>query len=293
MEQRESANNANPYEFLLAGVISLRATSFVFSKLLLQSLGTFNLLAIRFLLAFFLLALLFHKRMAKITKKEAFSGLLIGTLFFLVMSCEMTALKQAETSLVSLLENCSIILVPVLEAVLLRRLMGKTELLSALIAMAGVFCLAASKGSLSGGVTFGLLAAFFYACAILVTGKLAKDAPDPLAIGIIQVGTMGTLSLIAALGKGGFSLPQGGRQWLFLAILAVICTGFGFTLQPVAQSKVSVKRAGLFCAINPAVASLIGIVFLHERMTLLSVLGLILILFSIALPHLLKRPADS
>ena len=39
-------------ELLLAAVISIRATSYLFSKVALQSLEPFNLLAIRFLLAF-------------------------------------------------------------------------------------------------------------------------------------------------------------------------------------------------------------------------------------------------
>ena len=42
-------------ELLLAAVISARATSFVFNKLVLGALGTFDLLACRFLLAFILL----------------------------------------------------------------------------------------------------------------------------------------------------------------------------------------------------------------------------------------------
>lgn len=276
----------NHSEFLLAGVIALRATSFIFSKMLLTELDTFNLLALRFLIAFFLLAILFRKRLQRITKKTALAGMVIGMLFFLTMACEMTALKQADSSLVSLLENCSIILVPILEAVLLRRLMGKTETVSALIAMGGVFCLAIAQGHLTGGMTFGLLAALFYAFAIIVTGKFSHDVPDPLCIGIVQVGSLGVYALIAALVKGGFHFPQTRQQWIYLAVLTIVCTGFGFTLQPVAQSRVSVERAGLFCAVSPAVATLLGVLVLHERMTPLSFLGLILILFSITFPYL-------
>ena len=42
-------------ELLLAAVISARATSFVFNKMVLGTLGAFDLLACRFLLAFILL----------------------------------------------------------------------------------------------------------------------------------------------------------------------------------------------------------------------------------------------
>lgn len=288
----QSTPKINP-ELLLAGVIALRATSFIFSKMLLAELDSFNLLSLRFLFAFALLLLIFRRRLKHLNKKTMISGILIGTLFFFTMSFEMAALKQADSSLVSLLENCSIIIVPILEAILLRRMMGRTEICSALIAMIGVVCLALSQGRLSGGMTLGLLAAFCYAVAIIVTAKYSREASDPLLIGIVQVGTMGILSLTAALLRGGYHLPQTGVQWTYLAVLTIVCTGFGFTLQPVAQSRVSAERAGLFCAISPAVANLLGVLVLHERVTPLSILGLVLILFSIAFPHMKRRSSPA
>lgn len=46
-------------EILLAAVITARATSFIFAKWCLADLDTFNLLAVRFLLAFLLPGVLF------------------------------------------------------------------------------------------------------------------------------------------------------------------------------------------------------------------------------------------
>ena len=76
-------------------------------------------------------------------------------------------------------------------------------------------------------------------------------------------------------------LPQSGSQWLMLAMLIIVCTGFGFTLQPMAQSHVSTARAGLFCAVSPAIAALLGVTVLGEPFGTLDVLGLVLILASI------------
>ena len=49
---RRAGLRINRYELLLAAVISARATSFIFSKLALEAMDTFNLLAVRCLLAF-------------------------------------------------------------------------------------------------------------------------------------------------------------------------------------------------------------------------------------------------
>ena len=71
-----------------------------------------------------------------------------------------------------------------------------------------------------------------------------------------------------------------------ILMLALVCTGFGYTLQPVAQSHTRVERAGLLCALSPVFASLIGAIFLHERMTPTGLLGAGLILMSLFLPNL-------
>lgn len=108
-------------------------------------------------------------------------------------------------------------------------------------------------------------------------------------MGIVQVGTIGTLALIASFLAESPHLPQGTYQWLYLSVLVVVCTGFGFTLQPRAQSHVSAERAGLFCAISPAIAALLGTLVLGERLGLLGVLGLMMILLVILLPYVTDK----
>lgn len=186
------------YELLLAGIIAARATSFIFSKIILQYMAPFNLLALRFLVAFFLLAVLFRRQLKALTVKTLLSGMILGTLFFLTLTCELTALKQADSSLVSLLENCSIIFVPVFEAVILRRLPDKMAGISSAVAMSGVVLLAVQQGNLNGGFMFGLLAAVMYATAIVVTARFSRTSENSLCVGIIQVGMIGFLALAAA-----------------------------------------------------------------------------------------------
>lgn len=51
-------------EILLAAVIAARATSLLFSKIAMNGMGIFNLLAARFLMAFVLLAVVFSSACA-------------------------------------------------------------------------------------------------------------------------------------------------------------------------------------------------------------------------------------
>lgn len=89
------------YEILLAFVIGARQPA-IFSKMVLQTMGVFNLLGLRFLLGFCVLAIIFHKKLNKIDRQVIISGSLIGLCFFLVMTAELSALERAvRTSLVS------------------------------------------------------------------------------------------------------------------------------------------------------------------------------------------------
>ena len=255
-------------EMLLAGVIAARATSYLFSKLIMEGMGMFNLLGIRFLLAFCLLALLFFQRIRMTDRKSFTAGVIMGSMYFLVMTAELSGLKRTSSGNVSFLENTAIVIVPLLQAVLLRRLPRREAVLSALLCLAGVGFLTVGSGLKFGaGEMCCMLAAFLYACTILITDRLTHGSIDALAAGIVQVGTIGVLSLSASFLFEAPRLPAGIPEWAGIVMLAVVCTGFGFTLQPVAQSGTSAERAGMFCALNPMVATILGIIFLQERFT--------------------------
>jgi drug/metabolite transporter (DMT)-like permease len=64
-----------------------------------------------------------------------------------------------------------------------------------------------------------------------------------------------------------------------------VCSGFGFTLQPVAQAGTTAERAGMFCALNPLVACVLGVVFLHEHIGAQGLVGAALILTGILLSY--------
>jgi len=283
------AEKNNKYELLLAVVVATRGSSFIFSKMLLEHIGSFTLLAMRFLLAFFALSLIFYKRLKNIDTQTFLSGLIVGVLYFGVMSFELAAVKRIATSTVALLENSAIIFVPLAEALLIRKFPEKTTIICSLLAMCGVALLTLHQGSFSGGIIYGMLSAAVYTVAIIVTDRLSKKCKDSLMIGLLELGTLGVLALIASLIVETAPQTLSPRHWLMLAIQALICTGFGFTLQPVAQRHISSERAGLFCAISPAMATILGALVLNEKIGWSSFLGLALILSGIVLPHVLPQ----
>ena len=279
-------------ELLLAAVILTRSTGYLFSKAGIESLGVFNLLAARFLLAFALLAIIFFRKFKGVKPCDILRGAVLGGVFALVMALELIALKTTDTSTASFLENTAIIFVPLIEAWLLRRAPERTALISAAAAVAGVALLTLGSGGFgfTSGELYCLCAALLYALAIIITDRFSRRG-DGLMIGVMQVGFIGIYALAASFIFEAPRLPSGGAEWGVILALAIVCTCVGFTFQPVAQAHLSSECAGLFCALSPVFASLLGVVFLGEPVTLQGVFGAALILFSLYIPHIFARKA--
>jgi len=66
-------------------------------------------------------------------------------------------------------------------------------------------------------------------------------------------------------------------------VLALVCSCFGFTFQPVAQRYTTADRAAQLCAINPLSTAVLSAIFLKERMGVQGIIGAALILLGIVL----------
>lgn len=278
-------------EILLVFVIAARATSFVFNKQLLDHMGVFNILALRFIIAAIVMSVIFHKGLLQITKREALAGLAVGGCYFLVLWSELAATAVSPTSTVALLQNTAIVIVPIIEMVLTRKAPTAVTIIGVVVAMIGVACIALPQGELGGGIAICFLSAVLYAIAIVVTDRVTDETLYAMNVGIVQVAVIAVLSTASTFLFETPSIPATGGDWFRLLYLALVCTGFGFTLVPVAQSRLTASRAGIICALSPAVAAVLGVLILGEDLGLWGTIGVVLILFSIILPHLidLKR----
>lgn len=274
-------------EILLVCVIVARSGSFLLSKVALRSMAPLDLLSVRFIAAFALLAALFWRKLARASAGAVGCGLLLGGVFTATMGCELMGLRASDSSRVAFLENSAFVFVPVYEAVLARRPPGARTVACVLITVAGIGCLTLKNGlsGFSAGDLFGVAAAMLYASAIVVTDRLARRF-DALTVGVIQVGGMALFSTLAAAAAGGPRLPPSAREWVCAAVLAVVCTGFGFTLQPVAQRGATAERAGMLCALAPVSAGFLGRVALGERLGARGLLGAALVMTGILAPRL-------
>ena len=275
---------------LLIFVFMARGTSFLFSKTLMQDMMPMSVLAVRFVLAFLILALIFHKKLLSIDKKCFKNGVILGLLYTICMTFEMYGLRLTDTGVSSLIENMAIVLVPLYVAVYTRTLPKGKTMFCAILAVVGVGFLSLDQGRSSGGglgIVLVILAAMTYAVCILFTEKISHDS-DPVTIGVIQLGTMGFACLIISLLTGGTDLPKTGSQWTMMLILVLICSCFGFAFQPLGQKYLEAENAAVLTVVNPFTASVLGVAVAGERITGIKMIGFVLILGALIIYNLKK-----
>lgn len=282
--ERLSENQA---KILMAMLILARSTSYVMTKVGLKELSVFNLLGLRFIIAFLMLLPFMWKKLKYTSAKTLTRGTILGAVATMVMAFEVSGLKTADASTAAFLENTAVVWVPIFEAFIRKRLPKHLELISAFIAMAGIGMLTLNGGNFnpSIGDLLCLTAAITYAFAIILTDRLSHT-DDPLIIGAIQVCSMGIFSISISFFAENPIIPSQHLTWYSLTALIIICTCFGFTLQPLAQSRLTSEQASLFCAIGPVGGALAGWFFLNEKICTTGYIGMTLILASVLLSTL-------
>lgn len=115
--------SASAAKWLLASVIVARSSSFLFSKFILVSMNPFELLGLRFLLAFAFLLLVYRKRVMRTFSWDMVrKGAILGITLALGMAAEMLSLKETDVYLTAFLENMALAIVPLLTMAALRKL---------------------------------------------------------------------------------------------------------------------------------------------------------------------------
>lgn len=175
---------------------------------------TFNLMALRFGIAFFCLLPFVRKSVKQLRRAALLRGGILGTVFFAIIAIELQGLRMTDSSaMVSFLENTAIVLVPLGEALLHRRMPEGKSLLCAALALAGVgfLLLRGGRFAITAGVLVCMGTALLYTCYIIMTDRLSHQ-DDPLLLGAIAIGMVGALSTAASFLFEAPRLPESVRR---------------------------------------------------------------------------------
>jgi len=273
--------NSKKAEVLMISVTLAWGSSYLLMKIGLEGIGPFNLIALRFGIAFICMAIFFLPYFRKITSSILMKGLLLGILLFLLFAGLVCGVNHTAASTAAFLASTTVLLVPILESILKLRLPDTSVVISVILAVIGLYLLLVKETLfLDIGAIYCLLAAFVYAIYIIVLGRIVKNE-NTLLISIIQLGVVSLLGGIFALFLETPELPKTAIQWTAIWGLGIFCSAYGFVMQPIAQQYMSSEKVGLIFSLEPVFSAILSFVFLHEVLEVKGYIGAAFIFFSI------------
>lgn len=267
----------------LIGIVAITwGISYVLMKLGLEGIEPFNLIFLRFGIAFPILLIVFRKRLKQTNRAILVISMVLGFLLFAFFALLLLGLQRTTASLAGFLSNATVLFIPLIERVLFHKKQERKMKFKLLLALCGIILLSVNSLNLSLGlgVLFCLLGALSNAVHVLVTDWCTARY-DSTLLGIYQIGFAGLFGMIAMLLFETPVLPTGPVQWGSVLGLAVICTAFGYVAVPVAQEHTTPEHTGLLYSLEPVFSAVFGWWILSEVMTPWNIVGAVMILLCV------------
>src|SRR6266536_1669391 len=251
---RASRLAAYRWELALIGVTAVWGATFVAVRDAVATIPPFTFVAYRFLAAAALLAGARPRALAGRPRGLVAAGVVTGIALFAGYGFQTTGLQYTTASNAGFITGLSVVLTPLLAAVALRERPGL-----------GLALLSLQRLEVRRGDALVLGCAVAFAAHIVLLGRFAPRYSS-YQLAVVQLATVGVLSLVWAGVTGGLAAPAGAQVWLALAVTAVLASAAGFLVQTRAQREVSPTKTAVILTMEPVFAGLFGFLLAGERL---------------------------
>ncbi|MGG3281586.1 DMT family transporter [Paenibacillus solani] len=258
-------------------------SSYLLMKIGLDTLGAFNLIALRFGLAFILAGAIFIRRLRQVNVKTIRYAMLLGFILFIMFTALTFGLKTTTTSNAGFLVSLTVVFVPLIHTFLFKKKLENKVIICIILALAGIALLTIQLPfRFRIGDLFCITAALCYALHINIVSTAAQKV-DTLNLGILQLGFTGLYAFVSSLLFETSLWPSTTNSWMAVLVLSILCTAVGFIFQTIAQKYTTATRTGLVFSLEPVFAALAGFWFAHEFMNINQYWGAALVFLSVIL----------
>jgi len=265
--------NRKKAELLLIGVSLAWGSSYLLMKDTLQNIEPFNLIALRFGLAFLAAFIIFYQRVFPVDGRTLLWSAVLGAMLTAVFGTLLVGMLTTNVSEAAFLGGIAVVFVPLLHIFQLKKLPGARTTLGIIITASGIWLL-------NGGNTihfqFGslmcILCSFLYAFHILLT-RWCVERMDALRLGVYQLGFTAVLATGLSFLTEQPAWPQTAKEWVIIWALGLLCSAFGFIGQTFAQGHTLPERVGFIFTLEPVFTAILAAIFLNEWLTLPGYLG--------------------
>lgn len=272
-----------------AGKISLFAAAVIWGSsffMMKNAVGVFPihiLLGIRFTAAFFLLLLIFFKKIKYVTKEYVLRSAVLGALLFLAYSLQTIGITGTTPGKNAFLTAVYCVFVPFLYWIVNRDRPDEYEFVSAALCVAGIGLISLTgRLSIEFGDLFTLIGGFFFACHLVALSKCTKGY-DPVLLTILQFGMAALFAWAVGLCFESLPTEVSAAAVGELVYLSLFPTAVAMLLQSVGQKYVRPPVAALILCLEAVFGVLFSVIFYKEQLTVRIVSGFLLILCAMVL----------
>jgi drug/metabolite transporter (DMT)-like permease len=250
--------------------------------------------AVRMTLATIVLAAIFHRQLLTITRDVAFAGAIVGTLLWIGYECQTAGLKYTTPSKSAFLTGISVVLVPVLLALIWRRHVNHWTLAGVAAAFVGLYLLtvpSSGGGALFANVNRGDLltlgCAVSFAFQIIYLGRAAQRFPFAQIV-VLEIASCAVWMWISIpIFERGAFMRMSSSMMISIGVTALLGTVAAFIVQGWAQQFTPPTHTALIFALEPVFAGVTSYVVVHERLGTRGGIGAALILAGVLISELL------
>ena len=265
------------WELAMVAVTAVWGSTFVLVRDAVAQVPPFAFVAYRFLAAALLLAAIRPRLALGGPERERGrgrglglgplgAGVAIGVALFCGYGFQTVGLQYTTASNAGFITGLSVVLTPLLGAVLLRQAPGRWPVTGACLAAVGLAFLSLQRLEVRRGDALVLGCAFAFAAHILLLGRYAPRL-DTYRLAVVQLATAGLLALAWAAVAGDLVVPATAEVWVALAITSVAASAGAFLIQTRAQREVSPTRTAVILTMEPVFAGLFGFLLAGERLS--------------------------
>jgi len=259
-------SKARQAELSLIAVTAVWGLTFSMVKESLETIPPFLFMSYRFILAFLVLAVVCGRRMARIDRRTAAAGILLGIFLYAAYSFQTFGLEHTTAGNAGFITGLFVVFVPILSIFILHKRPSNRAVFSVVLATIGLALLSLQPGT---GVNVGdvlvLACAFMYSLHIIYMDRFVQ-LYDILLLTLIQMGVVAVLQAGSALIFEDFVLPSGGYVWLTIIVCGIFASALAFFVQAWAQRQISPVRTSVVLIMEPVFSVVFGFFLLGETL---------------------------
>lgn len=265
---------------------------FIASDMALESMGPFQIMMIRFLLATILMGTFSIKTLKDIKKEEIIAGSLMGLSLFVAFALQIVGLQYTTPSKNAFLTALNVVIVPFIAFVFLKKKVGIRGMIGAVLSVIGVAVLSL-KGNFSLGLGDGLtlICAVGFAFQIFLTSQFVKKYRVSV-LNMVQMVVAFLLSVASVFVFQETHFQVTTKGWLSVVYLGVVSTTLCYLIQTICQKYVDETKAAIILSMEAVFGTVFSVVILHEVVTLRMILGSGMILAAVIISNLSENDTE-